>query len=136
MASTKNAISTECVRESPSSREGASGGGAGSPVARRRTRMRYAAISTTIDQPAPISSWLPPVMFASASGANSAGCLPAFHVNTKSTAYSGSTATSASSASARPAEMSSCTTSAAQASMNAAPTTARPKSTAATRGSG
>src|SRR5947209_10171418 len=75
-------------------------------------------------------------MFASASGAYRAGSLPAFHVNTKSTAYSGSTATSASIASARPAETSSCTTSAAQASMNAAPTTATPKITAASSGSG
>ena len=38
---------------------------------------------------------------------------PPFHAKTKSTAYSGSTAISASSASARPAEMSSCATSAA-----------------------
>ena len=75
---------------------------------RRDWRMRYAPTSTTSDQPAPISSWLPPVMFASASGANSAGFLPAFHVKTKSTAYSGSTATSASSARASPAEMSTC----------------------------
>ncbi len=39
------------------------------PLPRRAARTRYAAMSTTIDQPTPISSWLPPVMFASASGA-------------------------------------------------------------------
>ncbi len=51
---------------------------------------------------------------------------PHWAVNTKSTAYSGSTATSASSASARPALMSTCAASAAQASTNAAPTIATP----------
>ena len=66
-------------------------------------------------------------MLARASGANSFGCVPAFEVNTKSTAYSGSTAISARTASASPAEMSSCTTSAPQPSRNAAPTIARPK---------
>ncbi len=55
-------------------------------------------------------------------------------VNTKSTAYSGSTATRASSAIARPAEMSTCAASAAQESANAAPTIARPKSSASTGG--
>ena len=60
---------------------------------------------------------------------------PPFDANTKSTAYSGSTAISASSAMARPAEMSSCATSAAHDSRNAAPTIARPNSTAS-RGCG
>ena len=50
------------------------------------------------------------------------------HANTKSTAYSGRTAISARMAIARPAEMSSCATSAAHDSMNAAPTMARPNS--------
>ena len=59
-----------------------------------------------------------------ASGANSSGSLPALEVNTKSTAYSGSTAISASRARASPAEMSSWMTSAPQPSRNAAPTTA------------
>jgi hypothetical protein len=47
-------------------------------------------------------------------------------VKTKSTAYSGSTATSASRAIARPAEMSTCAASAAHDSRNAAPMIATP----------
>ena len=52
---------------------------------------------------------------------------PPFFANTKSTAYSGSTAIRARIAIARPAEMSSCAASAAHESMKAAPTMARPK---------
>ena len=40
--------------------------------------IRHAASSTTIDQPTPISSRLPPVMLASASGAYFSGSSPAF----------------------------------------------------------
>ena len=40
--------------------------------------MRHAASSTTSDQPMPISSRFPPVMLASASGANFSGSSPAF----------------------------------------------------------
>ncbi len=39
--------------------------------------MRHAATSTTIDHPIPISSRLPPVMLASASGAYFSGFSPA-----------------------------------------------------------
>ena len=86
----------------------------------------------------PMSSRFPPVMFASASGAyfGSRVRCPAFEVKTKSTAYSGSTAMSARTARARPAETSSWSTSAAQASRKAAPTTASPKITAWTQLSG
>ena len=101
--------------------------------------------NTTIDQPTPISSRLAPVMLASASehgvspsppggrhaGPNSATDCPALNANTRSTAYSGRTAMKASTAMASPAEMSSCATSAAQESMNAAPTMASPRSSAA-----
>ena len=95
----------------------------------------------TIVQPMPISRRFAPVMLASArwhgdsvppsSGRHaapvSANDSPPFFANTKSTAYSGSTAISARIAIARPAEMSSCAASAAHDSMNAAPTIARPK---------
>ena len=105
-------------------------------------RIRDQAMNTTIDQPMPISRRLAPVMFASASeqgdsvpppsgrhaGPVASNEFPPFHAKTKSTAYSGSTAMSASTAIARPAEMSSCATSAAHERMNAAPTIARPKS--------
>jgi hypothetical protein len=64
--------------------------------------IRHAASRTTIDQPMPINSRLPPVMLASASGAYLSGSSPAFNANVKSTAYSGSTAMSASSARAAP----------------------------------
>ena len=60
----------------------------------------------------------------------SANDSPPLRANTKSTAYSGSTAIRARIAIARPAEMSSCATSAAQDSMNAAPTIAMPNSRA------
>ena len=93
-------------------------------------------MNTTIVQPMPISSRFAPVMFASASEhgdsvppserqARRAGLRERRRrpscANTKSTAYSGSTAMRARIAIARPAEMSSCATSAAQDSMNAAP---------------
>ena len=93
--------------------------------------MRHAASSTTIDQPMPIRSRFEPVMLASARGANFSGFSPAFHANVKSTAYSGSTAMSASTVSARPCDTSSCSTSAAQASRNADPRIARPKTSGA-----
>jgi len=57
-------------------------------------------------------------------------------VKTKSTAYSGSTAMIASTATARPAETSTCAASAAHASRNAAPTMASPYTAAATGGAG
>ena len=94
--------------------------------------MRHAASSTTIDQPMPISSRLPPVMFASASGAYLSGSSPALQANVKSTAYSGSTAISASTVRARPCDTSSCSASAAQARRNAEPRIASPKTTGAT----
>ena len=103
-------------------------------------------MNTTIDQPMPISSRLAPVMFASASehalspvspgglqaSPNSANAFPPSHAKTMSTAYSGRTAMNASTAIASPAEMSSCATSAAHDRTNAAPTIARPKSSAST----
>ena len=110
-----------------------------------RLRIRYHAMNTTIDQPIPIKSRLAPVMLASASphgdsspppgGGRQAGPVasnefPPCHAKTKSTAYSGRTAMSASTAIANPAEMSSCATSAAHDRMNAAPTMARPNSAA------
>jgi hypothetical protein len=57
---------------------------------------------------------------------------PPLSANTVSTAYSGSTAMNARTAIASPADTSSCATSAAHDSRNAAPTIARPKATAAT----
>ena len=78
--------------------------GAGHVGERERARRRVPALEGS-GRPAPYC----------------ANACPAFHVNTKSTAYSGSTAISASTASASPAEMSSCATSAAHARMNAAP---------------
>ncbi len=98
--------------------------------------MRQAASSTTIDQPMPMRSRLPPVMLARASGAYFSGLVPAFEVKTKSTAYSGRTAIRARTARARPAETSSWRTSAAQARRKAAPTTASPKMMAAIQLSG
>ena len=103
-------------------------------------RARYQATNTTIDQPMPMSRRLAPVMLASASehgvspgapggrqaGPYAATAPPALKANTRSTAYSGSTAMKARSAIASPAEMSSCATSAPHDSMNAAPTMARP----------
>ena len=86
----------------------------------------------------PTSTRFAPVMLASAgvhgfspSGFGtqapaSANSCPAWKLNTKSTAYSGSTASSASTARASPALMSSWAASAAQASTNAAPTMAAP----------
>ena len=112
-----------------------------------RRRIRYHAMKTTMDHPIPIKSRLAPVMFASASphgdsvpppgGGRHAGPVasnefPPCQAKTKSTAYSGSTAMSASRAIAKPAEMSSCATSAAHDRMNAAPTIARPNSAAST----
>src|SRR5436190_4857985 len=94
--------------------------------------MRHAATSTTIDHPTPMRSRFEPVMLASASGAYLSGSVPALAANVKSTAYSGSTAMSASTASARPWETSSCMTSAAQARRNAEPRIASPKRMGAT----
>ena len=93
----------------------------------------------------PINSRFAPVMFASASEHGdsvppsigrqaapvAANDCPPFHANTKSTAYSGSTAISARIAIASPAEMSSWATSAAHESRKAAPTIASPKISAA-----
>ena len=101
-------------------------------------------MNTTIVQPMPINSRFAPVMFASASehgdsvppssGRHAAPVCandsPPLRANTKSTAYSGSTAIRARIAIAKPAEMSSCATSAAQDSRNAAPTIAMPNSRA------
>ncbi len=84
----------------------------------------------------PMSSRFDPVMFASASGAYSSGFLPAFHANVKSTAYSGNTAMSARTASARPCDTSSWRTSAAQARRNADPRMAAPKTNGATQSPG
>ena len=105
-------------------------------------------MNTTMDQPMPINSRLAPVMLASArlhgdsspppGGGRQAGPVasnefPPCQANTKSTAYSGSTAMSARTAIASPAEMSSCATSAAHDRMNAAPTIASPNSAACER---
>ncbi len=137
VASPRNATSTECGRSSTTSRR--TGG---------VFRERYAAMNTTIDQPIPISSRLAPVMLASASehalSPVSPGCLarpprtranafPPSHARTMSTAYSGRTAMNARTAIARPAEMSSCATSAAHDRMKAAPTIASPYSRASTQ---
>ncbi len=104
-------------------------------------------MKTTIDQPMPIRSRFAPVMFASASehllspgsvaalhsSPNSANACPPSNASTKSTAYSGNTAMNASTAIARPAEMSSCAASAAHDRMNAAPTIASPYRTASSQ---
>ena len=109
-----------------------------------RWRERHQATRATIDQPTPISNRLAPVMLARASEhgdavslpaaahrlPNSATACPALLANTKSTAYSGSTAMSARSATASPAEMSTCAASAPHERMNAAPTMASPNRTA------
>ncbi len=140
VATARYASSTEWLRSrrTPSHRAG------GRPARRRMVRTRYQAMKITMLHPMPMSRRLAPVMFASASehgdsvppptggheGPYACTEFPPFDANTKSTAYSGSTAISASSAMARPAEMSSCATSAAHDSRNAAPTIARPNSTA------
>ena len=97
------------------------------PLAGRCAVMRQAATSTTIDHPMPMSSRFAPVMLASASGAYWSGSSPAFQANVKSTAYSGSTAISASTVSARPCDTSSWSTSAAQASRKAEPEDREPE---------
>ena len=103
-------------------------------------------MNTTIDHPMPISRRFAPVMFARASehgdsvppemggheAPNSSKEFPACQAKTKSTAYSGSTAIRARTAIARPAEISSWATSAAQERMNADPTIARPNTAAPT----
>ena len=136
VASPRNATSTECGRSSTTSRR--TGG---------VLRERYAAMKTTIDQPMPISSRLAPVMLASASEQASSpaapggwhaspycsNAFPPSHARTRSTAYSGRTAMNARTAIARPAEMSSCATSAAHDRMKAAPTIASPYSRASTQ---
>src|SRR5687768_12125039 len=98
--------------------------------------MRQAAINTTTAHPTPISSRFPPVMLASANGANRSGSSPAFNAKVKSTAYSGNTAMRASNANANPRDTSTWSASAPHAMRNAAPTTASPNSTAPTTGSG
>ena len=100
------------------------------PRAARRTAS--AETSTTSGQPTPTRIRLAPVMLASARPQTSglppsvAYAEPHWAVNTKSTAYSGSTATSARSASAMPALMSTWAASAAHARVKAAPTIASP----------
>jgi hypothetical protein len=135
VASPRNATSTECGRSSRTSRR--TGG---------LVRERYAAMNTTIDQPMPISRRFAPVMLARASehalslvslaalhaSPNCSNAFPPFHASTMSTAYSGRTAMNARTAIARPAEMSSCATSAAHDRMKAAPTIASPNSSAST----
>ena len=132
-ATVRYAISTEFERSSLTS-----------PTATPCFRHRHQASTATIDQPTPISSRLAPVMLARASEhgdavelfaaahrlPNSATACPALSAKTKSTAYSGRTAMSARSAIANPAEMSSWAASAAHDRMKAAPTMARPKSSA------
>jgi hypothetical protein len=61
---------------------------------------------------------------------NCSNAFPPRHAKTMSTAYSGRTAMNARTAIARPAEMSSWATSAPHESMKAAPTIARPNSSA------
>ena len=103
-------------------------------------------MKTTAAHPMPISRRLAPVMFARASehgdaapgspaghaGPKRRTDWPPRHAKTKSTAYSGNTAIKARTASERPAEMSSCATSAAHDSRNAAPTIPTPKQSAST----
>ena len=71
VASTRNAISTECDRSRHTSvvERSTFGPEVAAPCRAAPRGTRYAAMNTTIDQPTPISSWFPPVMFASASGA-------------------------------------------------------------------
>src|SRR4029078_380405 len=108
----RNATSTEWLRASTTSVGVRPGGGSttgwsdgSAPAAAPAFLIRYARTSTTSDQPTPMSSWLAPVMLASARGANSFGLVPAFDVNTKSTAYSGRTAISGNNATDSPAEL-------------------------------
>src|SRR5699024_232120 len=110
----------------------------------RARQTANADTNTTSGQPMPTSTRLAPVMLANASeqtldspvrpGPPCAQTVPHFQVNTKSTAYSGNTASSASSASARPALMSTCAASAAQDKIRAAPIMATPYMAAAITG--
>ena len=138
MAIARNAISIECSRSSFTPPQ------CWPLVIAPLERSRQNATNTTIVQPMPINSRFAPVMFASANEHGdsvppsrgrhaapvSANDSPPLRANTKSTAYSGSTAISARIAIAKPAEMSSCATSAAHDSRNAAPTIAMPYSRA------
>src|SRR5215470_5276455 len=105
VATLRKASSTVWVRSSATPLQGG-GGAVPAGGARRSRRVRYQAMNTTLVQPSPINSRFAPVMFASASEHGEAtptsplgheapwACTdaPPCQANTKSTAYSGSTA--------------------------------------------
>ena len=92
----------------------------------RALRIDHQKMKNTIGQARPISIRLAPVIFATARPITS-GSFPARQVMEASTAYSGSTAMKAKTATAKPLEMSTSAASVVQDNRNAAPRIAMPK---------